>query len=571
LDALPTETELSADGPRLQGQSEDGGEEQIMSDAYDREQFDDAQIQDHREDDQKRALMAGVSGWLISLAAHGLIAMVLTTMVIFAEIEQESVPIKPVVLKPPEEKIEEKIEDQEFEEVQVQVEAQAAEEEVVEEVELPEETDLGVEEDVGEFDIMMGNQGAGDGLGDFDGDGGGFMAGAIGVGGGGAFMNRQGGNKKRAIGRNGGNRDSEAAVEAALRWFKRHQSPNGMWSCTDYQDNCTDAPKCEPGEGKQLAGDVAATGYAVLCYLGAGYDHVTPNNYRTTVRKGLDWLEQVGQQSDRGTMFSNNMYATAIGTMAIVEAYAMTMDPKLRRLSQAAVDYILFRQNPDPTQAGGKLGWNYNPTPFRHDTSVSGWSIMALKSAAAGGLDVGQGMRGALRMTKLGWQLANENHRSISSSDSSKFPYSFNPAGAMKSDNEADKTNGKPSLSGNNRQFIGAVCAVFLGVKAGDPMLESMMNAIMDQAPSEYPCNTYKLYYSTLAIFQAGGNRWNRWNSVARDLMVNSQAGAGTGCHEGSWGFEGTKFHGHDIGARLFSTAYVCLSLEVYYRYVRLH
>jgi len=558
--------------------------EGFLMSQYDDDYVDeDGDLHDH-DNEQQRKLMAGVSGWLISLAAHGLIAMVLTTMVIFAEIEQERVPIKPVVLKPPEEKVEENIEDQEFEEVQVQVEAQAIEEEVVEEVELPEETDLGVEEDVGDFDIMMGNQGAGDGLGDFDGDGGGFMAGAIGVGGGsGAFMNRQGGNKKRAIGRNGGSRESEAAVEAALRWFKRHQSPNGMWDCDGYQDNCSAGNKSEPGSGKYATmkmGDVAMTGYALLCFLGAGYDHVTPNNYRTTVRKGLDWLRQAGQKSTNGIRYSeggggggnHGIYADAVATMAIVEAYAMTMDPSLRRQGQESVNYLLSQQCPDPRVPGGKLGWNYTPSNIRNDTSVAGWVLMALKSAAAGGLNVGMGMKGGLKMTREAWATMNKNPGSISANDKSTFPYTYSAIGLGQNHAQTDaKTSGAPEASGGGREFIGAVCAVFLGVKTGDPMLESMMNQIMAKAPNSYPCNTYALYYSTLAIFQAGGSRWEQWNNTARDLMINSQSGSGTGCQEGSWDFHDTGYYGHETGGRLLSTAYVCLSLEVYYRYVRLH
>ena len=75
-----------------------------------------------------------------------------------------------------------------------------------------------------------------------------------------AFGPRTGGGRNRAVNQFGGTPGSEEAVDRALRWFKKHQSPNGMWDMDGYPANCSEAPKCEPGtEHTGSDGDNAGT------------------------------------------------------------------------------------------------------------------------------------------------------------------------------------------------------------------------------------------------------------------------------------------------------------------------
>ena len=76
----------------------------------------------------------------------------------------------------------------------------------------------------------------------------------------------------------------------------------------------------------------------------------------------------------------------------------------------------------------------------------------------------------------------------------------------------------------------------------------------------------YTLYNATLAMYQAGGDNWSRWNDAVRDAVVANQT-KGTGCERGSWDPKGT-FAG-DPGGRIYSTALATLMLEVYYRFSR--
>lgn len=350
------------------------------------------------------------------------------------------------------------------------------------------------------------------------------------------------------------------AVEAALRWFKKHQSANGQWDVDGYPANCQNpGNRCEPGiEHTGEEGDIACTAYAILCYLGYGYDHKAPSRYRGTVKKGIEYLLHA-QKADG--LWGQRNYENAIATMAVAEAYAMSQDPLLKAPAQRGVDRILARQTPDP--AGGyALGWDYEaPNAARIDASVTGWNVMALKSAAVGGLNTGNSLEGARQWLRRTWQAANPQWKSLGSTEESRFPYTWN---ATDNTFSIDAV-GSPA---HDLACVGALCAVFLNHKSGDVMLETMCNYSMKhQLPAAYPCNTYYLYYNSMAMFQAGGDRWRTWGKTVPSMLVAAQRKT-SDCYDGSWDYAGTVFPGHQTG-RLLSTAYCCLSLEVYWRWDR--
>ena len=532
----------------------------------------------------QRGSVGGWQGWLISAALHTMI-LVSMLFVVYAtrKIESEAPPVRIATIAPPPKKEEMPKQERTLEnKVELDVTANSDTPAPVTTLDTPvdnsqsdENTDnpspKGREEAVAASE--MGGSGA-------------FMA--IGGGGGssGMFGSRNGGGRKRATSRYGGSRASESAVDAALRWFKKHQSPNGSWEAVNYFANCTDdGPKCEPGKDSAGKTTVALTGYALLCFLGAGFDHQTPNKYRPTVKKGIDYLVAV---QDNNGMFGERNYENAIATMALAEAYAMTGDPALKGPAQKGVDIILKHQNQDGGGANAKdpkdpkntanddkggygngLGWDYSTPDSRNDSSVTGWNVMALKSAFAAQLNIGTGMEGAKHWLQKTWDVTNKDTKDKLDpyTGESRFPYVW-MTGEDKVSIADAPAPGQPDSDHADLACVGAVCAVFLGHHAGDIMLESLSNYVMNhEMPKTYPCNTYKMYYNTLAIFQCGGDKWKKWNDNVRDLLVNAQH-KNDGCFDGSWDWSGTKFPGNEIG-RVLSTAYCCLCLEVYYRYAQ--
>jgi len=524
----------------------------------DEEQLDEAaegEGEGHEQVDHKEH---SVPAWIISAVAHAVILFIFSLVVMIAEaINEEAPPVKITAIDPPK-KVEEKPKmerDLKTVDLPLDVPVDAEKPSPISEVAV-EVTEFSREEDndnpvpkgreEAKADSEMGGQGA-------------FMA--IGAGGGaaGMFGSRTGGGKKRALGKFGGGKGSESAVDAALRWFKKHQSPNGQWDVDGYPVNCTENPKCEPGsEHTDEAGDVACTGYALLCFLGAGYDHRMPSKYKATVKKGIDYMLSI-QKPDG--LWGGRNYEHAVAVMAMAEAYAMSNDPALKGPAQKGVEIVLKRQTPE---AGGGygLGWDYEaPNADRMDSSVSGWNVMALKSAAAGGLSVANGMEGAKNWLRKSWEASNKDFKKLDPYGESRFAYTWS---ATSGNVEISDT---PGSGHHDLSCVGLICAVFLGHKSGDIMLDTLANYNLKYyMPKGYPTNTYYMYYNTLGIFQVGGEKWDKWNAQVRDLLVNAQRKSND-CFDGSWDSEGTIFHGHKTG-RILSTAYCCLSLEVYYRYL---
>lgn len=513
----------------------------------------DASFAEKPQDNPRQPV--GWVGWLISASIHAGAILVMAAIVVGAKlierIDPPAVRVAAIEIPP---KIEDKPKDrqlQEKPEINLAIEADVvspttAIEVTVDTTQTADESDSknakGREEAVSNSEL--GGQGA-------------FMTIGYNAGSSGMFGKRTDGGRKRTRHPTiGSTKESESAVDSGLRWLKRHQGPNGVWDPVAYPNNCEENPKCEPGKMVTAGAANAMTGYAVLCFLCAGYDHKTPNPFRNTVRRGLDFLV-AAQAADGG--FGRN-YENGICTMALAEAFAMTGDPDLRDPSQRGVDKICATQANDPKgkdPAYDKLAWDYSAAnPARNDSSVSGWNVMALKSSLAAGLDVKSGIDGAKHWLDVVWKATNPGWEALDAyTGESQFPYTYNGA---------DGTTG----GHKNLACVGLVASVFLGHQAGDAMLETLANYVVaKQTPKTWAeMNLYYTYYNTMGVFQVGGQRWETWNVVVRDLFVNNQR-KGEGCIDGSWNWDDSgKFHGIETG-RVLSTVYSILSLEVYYKY----
>ncbi len=384
------------------------------------------------------------------------------------------------------------------------------------------------------------------------GQGGGFGGGkGTGVGadegsGHGTFGTRTGGGRKDMIQKHGGTPATENAVNKALQWLAYHQAADGHW-----------------GEAKNDP-TVFLTSISTLAFLGAGHSE-RAGQYKDNVTRAVRWLRSTpiqGRPLPNGVSNRNDGYSIAVMTMALAEAAGMGNVPETRAAAQKAVDYCTeVHQN---GSGSSKLGWRYGPRE-QGDLSVSGWFIMALKSAKVAGLHVDpHSLEGAARFIDS-VQFKAPDPEVVPGYDAAYGPihgYSYMPLGQTIVPGVGRM---KLTMGSDCCHTIGNLCRIFMGGKLED--LKPSITYFVKKfgAPEPGKEHLYYWYYGTLCTFQAGGDVWKEWNEgmqkslLPTQMMIGENAGSWlpTGDYSAMWG-------------RVGQTALSTLCLEVYYRYARL-
>ena len=337
--------------------------------------------------------------------------------------------------------------------------------------------------------------------------------------------------REQLIQTGGGNKQSEAAVESALKWIIQHQLPDGGWSfnlkaCPSCNGQCSHG--VDKSHGLDRCG---ATSMALLPFLGRGYTH-KDGPYKKQFEAGVGFLASMavkGQGKAYG-MGGGTMYSQGLAGIVLSESYAMTQDRRLAGPAQMALNYIMAAQDP----AGG--GWRYAPKQ-PGDTSAVGWQLMALKS----------GHMAFLKVSPLTIKKAVEFLNDVQGDDGATYGYT-------------DPGNG-PGTSA-----VGLLCRMYLGWKRDHPALQRGVDRLAKMGPSK---DLYYDYYATQVLHHVEGERWVRWNEKMREMLVTTQSKKG---HEsGSW-YEGVEGgHGAHAAGRLYCTSLATMILEVYYRHLPIY
>ena len=318
---------------------------------------------------------------------------------------------------------------------------------------------------------------------------------------------------------------TEPAVIRALEWLKKHQvktgERKGAWQ-----------PGAKNSSEEQYA---AVTGLGLLAFLAHG-ETLGSEEYGDTVKMAIKYLQKGQNEHGPDGAFcklnQQGVYAHAIASYAISEAFALTRVPDLKDVMENAVRLIV-----DGQQQGG--GWDYGyAKSARRDTSVASWQVQALKAAYLAGCDV-EGVKEAINKSAIDLKKSYLK-------DSHTFSY----------------TDGEPH-SGTTAMAV--LCLQMIGHGKDDVVFEALRE--MDDEECSWQTNEkwamYKWYYLTQAKFHARGRRWERWNRDFVKAYVGNQA------KDGHWDppVKG-KGHGDAAFGKAFPTALGALTLQVYYRFL---
>ena len=318
----------------------------------------------------------------------------------------------------------------------------------------------------------------------------------------------------------------DRSVDRALEFLARERAANRV---------AGGAFRGKHGETNAVAGLVG------MAFLSKGH---TPRSgpYSYMIRTCIDYVLATPAKNGYLGVRGGQMYGHGIATLFLSEVSGMVGPARQRRIDAVlpkALKVILDAQRVPKAEAMYHGGWRYEPTGNTSDISVSGWCLLALRSAKANGAPVPvSSIRDAVGFI----------NRCVRGDDGG---FQYNP--------KADWWYGRRGYWVRNpstpaRTGVGILCRELTGhhadainTKAADYVLRSIKGKFLPEAHIEYAT-----YYCSQAMFQLGGKYWEEFApAMYKYLLPRQQA-------SGAWR---TKDYGE-----VYPTAMFVLALTVSHR-----
>jgi hypothetical protein len=295
----------------------------------------------------------------------------------------------------------------------------------------------------------------------------------------------------------------------AMVWLTRHQSADGRWSASGFEEAC-EGKRC--GGARQDVGDAEATALALLTYLGAGETH-NSGAFKESVKAGLRGLKAL--QNDEGWFVAaHDRRAQAICALAMMEAYWTTGSRLWKPSAERALALLVGSQpSTDP------------------ETAALEACVLASARAAEALPREGDAIIAGARRNLASFGLPGPSMPRVTA-----LLLGARTLLVEKASESADLVAGAQALT-EHLAWVG----------------DSGLGHTID------PMTTY---FTTIAAFRVGGPTWKSWNSRLEALVIDTQV------HGGSWDPAGDAAT-HEKRSRLTTTVLQMLTLEIYYRYGR--
>ncbi|MEK7866827.1 MAG: protein kinase [Planctomycetota bacterium] len=354
--------------------------------------------------------------------------------------------------------------------------------------------------------------------------------------------------------------DARAPLMESLVWLARHQSPEGHWKVVLFSEQCSGTKCTDHGMDGY---DTGVTGLALLAFLRAGYSHLSRDEVPDEVtddtielghvsKRAIVWLLDRQDPDGRlGGDVQRSMYNHAVCTLALCEAYEVTRSGFLREPTQKAVDWMVEAQNPQEA-------WRYSSRCGDNDSSVTGWCLLALKSAERSGLNV----KAASLADATRWI------ETVTNKETGRVGYLG-----------LDDLGVEGVYTTKNQGYGSHETAAAVGMAVRMLVLKDRISPVLGMAATlvsaDLPVwdkvrqtNDYCYWYwATVALSEfdkPGSNgsvgRWNRWREATTSALQTGQATGKDGCEAGSWG--GDDRWGW-AGGRVYATAINAMTMEL--------
>jgi len=296
--------------------------------------------------------------------------------------------------------------------------------------------------------------------------------------------------------------ETQKGIDRGLAWLASRQNDDGSFGGNGYSRN------------------VAVVSLSGLAFLSGGH---TPGrgDYGLHVGRCLSYVLQASDDSGFicEPMYTSHgpMYDHGFATLFLAEVYGMSPDSEVRERLAKAVRLIVSTQNTDG-------GWRYQPKASEADISVTICQVMALRAAKNAGIYVpNETIDRCIDYVKRS-QNADGGFMYMITGGPSRFP----------------------------RSAAGIVALYSAGIYEGEEITKGL-DYLMSNMPAaeDFSRDTHAMYghyYAVQAMWQAGGDYWQRWYPAVHDVLLRQQQ------EDGSW---------MDLICPEYGTAMACIILQM--------